>query len=118
MSVARGVAVLVGALAVAAAGVGTAGSAADSGGCRVYPPALPADDDVAVCGLVLALYEANGGPGGDLGAPVFSEDEAHGYDTQFGDRVTSFTRGGIYRDSATGAAMIGPGRWFAYTGSG
>jgi len=87
-------------------GVGTFGSAAVSGRCVTYPPLLASGPDVQICGLVLAHYLDIGGPNSSLGRPVESESGTPPAQAQWGDRVTSFAYGGIYRNTRSGAVRV------------
>lgn len=101
---------VVAALALAVVGTGTFGSPAASGRCTTYAPALPLDPDVEVCGLVLATYVELGEADGPLRRPVQSETATDPSSARWGDQVTSFSGGGVYRDSRTGVVSI-PGYW-------
>ena len=91
-----------GLVCVGVVAVGTVGSPATSGRCVTYPPLLASDPDVQICGLVLAQYLDFGGPTSALGRPVESEYDTPPAQAEWGDRVTSFGFGGIYRDSKSG----------------
>lgn len=106
-----------GAVSLAVVVVGSFGSPAVSGRCVTYPPALSSDPDVEVCGLVLATYLDLDGARGPLRKPVESEQPTRDGYADLGDRVTSFSGGGVYRDTTTGAITI-PGFWFSYTPAG